>query len=71
METKKDKRVKYPLLKTLEVGDSFAIKCFAVDSDKYVKRLRSIAQTHKMRHKLPFSYKVYKVKGAVILERTK
>ena len=71
METKKDKRVKYPLLKSLEIGHHFAVKCFAVDSDKYVKRLRAIAQMHKMRHKLPFSYKVYKVKGSVILERTK
>ena len=68
---KKDKRVKYPLLKTLKVGEHFEVKCFAVDAEKYVKRLRSIAQTHKMRNKLPFSYKVYKVVGAVILERTK
>ena len=71
MEAKKDKRVKYPLLKTLNVGEHFEVKCFAVDADKYVKRLRSNAQMAKKRHSLIASYKVYKVVGAVILERTK
>ena len=71
MKEKIDKRVKYPLLKNLEIGQHFEVKCFAVDAEKYAKRLRSVAQMAKRRHNLIASYKVYKVIGAVILERTK
>lgn len=69
---RKDKRVKYPLtIKSLNVGDHYAVTCLKIDADKYVKRLRSNAQMAKKRHSLIASYKVYKVVGAVILERTK